>query len=126
MYYLLIFWILLVAFFVLYIFVKYFKWSTVLHFLDSYGILFFIVLLSLIVIAIATNDPIIIAGMEIPVELQWLSSLLASGFGVWQFYLRPLKNKVYEIDRDVASLNSDVKSIKEDVHLIKEVVLRAK
>src|SRR3989338_5728176 len=42
------------------------------------------------------------------------------------FYLRPLKNKVYEIDREVGSLNSDVKSIKEDVHLIKESVIGRK
>lgn len=124
MFYLSLFWILFLVFIISFYLSRRLHRNRLNAFFDTYGILLVIILGSLLVVAIVTNDPVSIAGLEIPVELQWLGSLIATGFGAWKFYLNPLKNKVQSIDREVGEVKSDVSFIKNDIHLIKERLLK--
>ncbi|RLE42681.1 hypothetical protein DRJ48_03035 [Candidatus Woesearchaeota archaeon] len=126
MIYLNIFWALLGLFVVIYYASKLFKISKVASFIDEKGELFFILMGSLLIIAIVTNDPITIAGFRFPVELEWLVSLMAVGFGSWRYYLNPLKKKVYEMDREIGEVRTHVLGMKEDVNLIKKKILNSK
>ena len=77
-----------------------------------------------------TKDPGDV-GLSIPTELQWLGSLLASGFGLWKFYLNPLKEKVYSFDREIGETKAEVhhvrdntNRIEQDLESIKETMLK--
>jgi len=111
MLYLKIFWYSFLVFIVLYGMGRIFKIKRVNNAVEEYAMPFFMALFSLAIMAIATNDPITILGMELPLELQWLGSLLTAGFGTWQFYLRPLKEKLYAMDRELGEVRTDVKRI---------------
>ncbi len=139
MIYLWLFWTLILIFLIVYILGRFFNWkSVILAIEEKYGILFFLFLFSLAIIAIVTKDPVEFAGISIPAEMQWLGSLLLSGFGAWKFYLNPLKQKVYFMDRELGEIKSNSSSIdremkemkdnfyslREDVHLIKREILK--
>lgn len=124
MIYLTVFWVLFLVFIILRVSSSLFKLGGLKKMLEDFGMPFFIVLLTFAIIAIVTNDPISIFGITVPMELQWLASLFVALFGSWQFYLRPLKNKVYEVDREVGEVRSKIDSIDADVKLIKDKLIR--
>lgn len=103
-----------------------FKWEKARAYLEDKGMLVFIISASIITIAIITKDPLTVMGISIPTELQWLGSLIVTGFGAWRFYLNPLKEKVYSMDREVGEIKADVTNIKSDVRFIKESVIGGK
>lgn len=115
MIYLSVFWGIFIVFLLGYYLSKKFNFKKIHSFLDNYSMLIMIVLLSLSVIAIVTKDPITLAGIEIPTELQWLGSLIVSGFGAWRFYLDPLKKKVYGMDRELGRMDISTKSLNSKV-----------
>ncbi len=115
MQFLTVFWIIAVFFYILFFLTKLLKLKKYELAIENNGFVIFIFLTALIIVAIATNDPITIAGIVIPTEIQWLGSLFVSGFGAWQFYLDPLKKKVYRMDRELGEINSSVSSIKTSV-----------
>lgn len=94
------------------------NWKWLKKFKEEYGILFFIFLFAFLTIAIISKDPINILGITIPMEMQWLGSLLISGFGAWQFYLNPLKKKVYTMDREIGEVKTSVKHIEKSVDIL--------
>lgn len=123
MIYLTIFWYGTIIFLALYFGSVIFKSGRLKLFLENNGALLVIVAAVLIIMAIITKDPVTILGVSIPSELQWLGSLLATAFGMWRFYLNPLKLKVYSMDREVGELKSNISNVKADVRLIKEKLL---
>ncbi len=121
MYYLAAFWGLFILFIILYISSK---WNRSLaNTLDEIGTLFFMVLGSLVILAIATKDPVAVAGIEIPMELQWLGSLFVTGFGTWYYYLNPLKKKVYRMDRELGEVKTGIDSLKESLKNNTQLIL---
>lgn len=126
MIYLSIFWVLFVLFFLLYGSSIVFKIKRLKHFFDNESMPFFIILMAFVIIAIATNDPVEIFGVSIPIELQWLASLVGTGFGAWKFYLHPLKNKVYEMDREVGEIKTSVGKVEIDVNRLTEHIINKK
>ncbi len=79
--------------------------------MEDYGILYAMALGSLVVVAIASNDPVELAGVEIPIQLQWFGSLLVIGFTVWKAYLDPIKAKVYRLDRELGEVRATVRQL---------------
>lgn len=126
MLYLKIFWIALIALFFIHLFSNLLKFKKLENLLDKYGILYMIILVAFAFIAIITNDPIDFFNISIPTEVQWLATLIASGFGAWKYYLNPLKNRVINTEIEVSSVKTSIESIKSDVHLIKENLLNDK
>lgn len=128
MIYLIIFWIIIILFFILYLISILFKSKELKIWLDNYGSLFFIIMGVFLIMAIVTNDPITILGITIPMELQWLGSLLVTGFGTWKFYLNPLKERVIGVENNVSSIKGENKanfsSIKEDLAIIKHKLMK--
>ena len=123
MIYLKFFWIIFFIFYGVYILALIFKWNQIKEQIEENGMLLIIGLIAVVVIAIATNDPITFGNFVIPTELQWLGSLFASFFGAWQFYLKPLKNRVIKTEVDVSSMKTDIGSIKHDTNLIKDKII---
>ncbi len=99
MQYLLIYWIIIFTFSLIYLVSKEYKQFN--QKLKKNAFLIFIISLPFLILAILTNDPISILGMEISTELQWLASLLTFGFGSWKFYLNPLKERVIETEKEI-------------------------
>ncbi len=119
MIYLTLFWIGLLFFFAIHILTKIFKWK-IEPFLDKYSLLYFIVLSAFAFIAIVTKDPISFGTIIVPTEIQWLITLIATGFGLWKYYLNPLKERVIKIEKEVFVTQADINSMKQDIHFIKE------
>ncbi|MFH1916080.1 MAG: hypothetical protein ABIJ21_02345 [Nanoarchaeota archaeon] len=125
MIYLTLFWILTIGFVLIYFLAKTFKKKKVLNYLNDKATLFIIAIgIPLIIVAIATNDPITILGINIPVEMQWVGSLLFAGFGMWKFYLNPMKTDFRKLDREVGELTSKTNMIEKDLRFIKAVLLK--
>lgn len=127
MIYLTIFWIALFLFIVVHILTKIFKWK-IEAFLEKYSILYFILLSAAAFIAIITNNPISFGTLIIPTEVQWLITLFTLCFGIWKYYLNPLKERVLTIEKEmsvtqkeVSSIQLDIGTIKQDIRSIKEV-----
>jgi|SRR3989344_5274626 len=127
MVYFFIFWILAILIFILYFISRITKSKELKDIFDNYGGLFFIVIGTFLIMAILTKDLVTIMGITVPMELQWLGSLLITGFGTWKFYLNPLKERVINVEKDVSSINAEIKSsfssIKEDLSLIKNKLI---
>ena len=127
MIYLIVFWIILLLFIILYSLSNVSKNKELKQFLDKIGaLLFFVLLIPIILIAIITKDPISFGSFEIPTELQWLGSLFASFFGAWQFYLKPLKNKVFGMDRELGELKITIEKVEKNVDKITDKILNGK
>ena len=127
MIYLTIFWIILITFLILYFLSKFFKIQKLNQVLEKEGaLLFFAFLIPILLIAIITNDPIVLGGYEIPTEFQWLGSLFVSFFGTWQFYLKPLKNKVFGLDREIGEVKTTVKKVETDVNRLTDFLINKK
>ena len=125
MIYLTIFWAILIVFILVYYSSKIIKNKKLNQFIDREGALFFIgLLIPLVLIAIITKDPVTFGSFEIPVELQWLGSLFVSFFGAWQFYLKPLKNKLYLMNREIGQVKSKLDSMDSDLKIIKDVLIK--
>lgn len=120
MIYLTIFWIIVSIFFIIYSVGRYFKIEAIQKCTEEYGSLLFIISLSFVVIAIVTKNPISLLGIEFPMQLQWLVSLIVSAFGAWQFYLNPLKERVITTEKDVSSIKTDICSIKSNMQMLKD------
>ena len=148
MIYLKLYWILVFCFLLLYLLSSFIKnLKTVYTLLDDNAIYFVIVGASLLIVAIASNDPVTIAGITLPMEVQWFASLLVLGFGTWKVYFSPLKERVIhtekeiaainvhitpipalerrimQLETDVASIKTDTRFLKEDMALIKQKIL---
>ncbi|MBS3133244.1 hypothetical protein J4470_03910 [Candidatus Woesearchaeota archaeon] len=124
--FMLYFWILLFLFSLIYLLVSLFNFKGGLKFLNENGGLFFIFLGALVVISIVTNDPVTVAGITIPTELQWFGSLILTGFGSWKFYLNPLKNKVFAMDRELGEVKQGVQHLEINVNTLTTHILSKK
>jgi len=116
--YLTVFWIIYALFGLLILISFLFKIKKLNKYLQEYSVLVLIIALSFLIIAIITKDPMNIAGYTIPTELQWLGSLLVTGFSAWKFYLNPLKIKVYSMDREIGEVSASVKKVENNVSMI--------
>lgn len=124
MIYLIIYWGLLILFIIFNIISALSKNKGLNEFISKHGALLFIVILTpILLIGIITKDPISFGTYQIPTEIQWLGSLFASFFGAWQFYLKPLKERVIKTETEVSSMKSDIGSIKHDTNLIKDKII---
>lgn len=134
MIYLTTFWIIAITFGVIYLGTKWLRLDKAHNLAERYGIHVTIVMWCFLIVAIATRDPIEIFGITLPMEMQWVGSLLSAAFALWQFYLKELKLKVYELDKDLASVKSgmnekfsgvesQMKLMREDILLIKNKLL---
>lgn len=119
MIYMTAFWLLLAVFIAVHMSASVLKLHRTKRFLEEYGILYFMMLGSLAIMAIATRDPVSIAGIDIPMEFQWLGSLAMTVFGVWQIYLNPLKDRVVKLENSFEFVKRDFKLIRADLGFIK-------
>ena len=87
-------------------------------FLENYSLLILIIGATLLIMALITKDPLNVAGITIPTEIQWLGSMLITGFGAWKFYLNPLKSKVYSMDREIGEVKTSVHKVESNVSMI--------
>ena len=122
--YLAIFWVLCIAFFVLYAWFRLCKYQRTVMYVEENAGLFFILMGMLLIMAFITHDPMSILGIDVPLELQWLGSLGIFGLSSWQFYLRPLKIKVYGLDREVGEVKVGVRRMEKDVDKLSHEVRR--
>jgi len=118
MMYIFIFWLILLLFFLAYGLSKLLKIREIESLINENAALVFIILGVIIFMAIITKDPVTILGLNIPTEIQWLGSLFVFGFGAWQFYLRPLKSKVYELDREIGEVKVSVAELKDNFKIM--------
>lgn len=101
--YLVIFWIIAVLFAALYAFSHLPRLQNFKLFLENNAGFFVMLTGVFLAMAIITKDPVTFLGIEMPIELQWLVSLLFFGFGSWQFYLNPLKERLIRLERNFAN-----------------------
>ncbi|MBS3142698.1 hypothetical protein J4464_04915 [Candidatus Woesearchaeota archaeon] len=120
MIYLAIFWIGILALSLTWFVAKFLPMKRVRDHLDREGFFYYMVLGCFLIMAILTNDPVSFLGIEIPWQMQWLVSLLAM-FGIaWQFYLKPLKENVHRIDKDVVEVRMNVGGLEKGVNKIEQ------
>ena len=65
-----------------------------------------------LIIAITTKDPIF-QTIGIPQGYEWAVGLFVSGFGLWKYYLSPLKERVIETEKDMKVVKNDIFYIKQ-------------
>ncbi len=114
-FYLSIMWAIYAAYGILFLISLFLKNKKLRKFLDDYALLTFMVGASFLIMALITNDPVTVAGYTMPTELQWLGSLLVTGFGAWKFYLNPLKQKVYTMDREIGEIKMGIEKVEKNV-----------
>ena len=114
--YLTIFWTVILTFLLVYAVASVGRKKALKERLDKDGFLVFIFMIPFLIMAILTNDPMTLFGIDIPVQLQWLGSLLITLFGSWKFYLKDLKEKVYSMDKELEGVKKTVELIKD--HLL--------
>jgi len=79
----------------------------------------------LILMAILTNDPFF-QFIGLPKEYEWLAGLLTSAFTGWLTYLRPLKNKVNDMNREVGEIKTNVQNINKSMDEFRPYILKKK
>ena len=122
MMYIFAFWTIFLLFFLVYGISKLLKKRELESSIKENAALVFIVLGVIVYMAIITKDPITILGLNIPAEMQWLGSLFVFAFGSWQFYFRPLKSKMYQMDRELGELKVSVRDVEARVERIEEKI----
>jgi len=116
------FWILVALFIIAYLISKHV--ILMKKAIDEYAMPFMMFLFSLAIIAVVTNDPLTSLGIDIPLQMQWIGSLFTVLFGSWQFYLRPMKEQVNRMDRELGELKSKVDTIIVDLQMVKERLMQ--
>lgn len=124
-FYLVAYWIILILFLIVYGMAYFLKKKKLLKLIEDYSYILLVVAFSLLFIGILKNDPLF-EPLGLPREYEWLGALISSGFGLWWFYLNPLKERVITTEKDVSSIKTDVSAIREDVVMIKEEVIHNK
>jgi len=67
-----------------------------------------VLMMFFLVFALYTDDPIEEIITTIPAFWQFIFTSLGGAFTIWKVYLNPLKEKVYEIDKEVATVKMTV------------------
>lgn len=116
--YLFAMWVVYSIYGVLFIISLFVKNKKLHKFLENYAFPIIIIGATLLIMALVTKDPISFAGITIPTEIQWLGSMLVTGFGAWKFYLNPLKTKVYAMDREIGEVKTSVHKVESNVSII--------
>ena len=116
--YLVAMWVVYSIYGVLFIISLFVKNKKLHKFLEDYALPIIIIGATLLIMALITKDPFNIAGITIPTEIQWLGSMLVTGFGAWKFYLNPLKSKVYAMDREIGEVKTSVHKVESNVSMI--------
>lgn len=124
-FYLGIYWIFLFLYLLLLGIAYFTKAKKFFKFLIDYGHIILIINFSILIVAFMTNDPLF-GPLGVPKEYEWLAALITSGFGLWQFYLNPLKERVITTEREVSSIKTDVSAIRGDVGIIKNKIINNK
>lgn len=75
---------------------------------DHFSIFFMVLMMFFLVFALYTDDPIEEIITTIPAFWQFIFTSLGGAFTIWKVYLNPLKEKVYEIDKEVATVKMTV------------------
>ncbi|MBU0980160.1 MAG: hypothetical protein KJ709_05110 [Nanoarchaeota archaeon] len=121
MQYLLALWLLFGIAILLYIISYLFNKKKIRSFINDKGDFFVIVIaIPLLIMAILTNDPVTVAGMQIPMEFEWFGSIIFAVFVLWLYYLAPLKSKVYRLDREIGGMKGIISGTKGIIDGLKE------
>jgi len=64
-----------------------------------------------LIIAISIKDPLFEA-IGVPIGYEWVVGILVSGFGLWFYYLNPLKERVIETEKEIKVVKNDVSHIR--------------
>lgn len=89
--------------------------------IDKYIGFFVIIQLLVLLVTIATKDPLF-EPIGLPKEYEWLGGLLIAGGSLWFFYLNPLKERVITTEKKVERIDertSALPKINEDVSWIR-------
>ncbi len=93
----------------------------------SVATLFFLLEIFLVIVALATDDPLF---EQIPpvVQIIMLGAAGITGFwgGVYKLILAPIYNRLTHLEVGQGKIQIDVTNIKSDVHLIKERLISGK
>ena len=126
MMYLAVYWVLTILLVVAYLLGLLFNKEKTKDLVEKYAILLILFVGSFLIVAIVTKDPISFGSYEIPTEFQWIGSLFVSFFSVWQFYLKPLKNKLFGLDREIGEVKTSVKKVESDVNRLTDFIINKK
>lgn len=75
---------------------------------DKLSVFFMVVMVFFLVFALYTNDPIEELITTIPAFWQFVITALGGAFAIWKVYLNPLKQKVYEMNRELGEVKTTV------------------
>ncbi len=90
--------------------------------IEKYALLPVLASFAFLIMAFLTNDPFL-QGIGLPKEYEWLAGLILGLFGLWKFYLGPLKERVIRGKKEIGSISTKVSGIQEDIILIKRKLL---
>ena len=82
---------------------------------DNLAIFFMLLMVFFLVFALYTDDPIEELLTTIPVFWQFVLTSLGGAFTIWKVYLNPLKEKVYDIDKDVATIKVTISRVENEL-----------
>ncbi|MFH0927655.1 MAG: hypothetical protein V1822_03685 [Candidatus Micrarchaeota archaeon] len=125
MQYMLLFWVYFCAFLLLYFYSEYAKNGRSKHLFDRYSYFFLAIFAVLLAMAILTDDPVELFGISVPVEMQWLASLIVFAFLAWHFYLNPLKIKVYGMDKELGEVRASLGHIEKSTERLLDLAIDA-
>ena len=96
--------------------------------MPTLGAFLYFARLSLLIVAVATDNPSSVLGPEFPASMQWLACTLAMAFGAWWYYFRPLKEKVHVLDLEFHSglteVRADIRHVDSDLQEFKQEMRR--
>ena len=121
-FYLAAFWALMTGTFAVYLFANALCLKNILCFMEKYALLPLLAAFAFLIMSFVTNDPFL-QGVGLPKEYEWLAGLILSLFGLWKFYLGPLKERVISGEKEISSISTKVSGIQEDIILIKRKLL---
>ncbi|MBI2580674.1 hypothetical protein HYV85_02600 [Candidatus Woesearchaeota archaeon] len=88
--------------------------------MESWVTLLIVAQLLMLIIALGVNDPLL---ENFSPEVQLIIAGMSGAFGIWKYYLDPMKKRIGNLEVGQGEIKTDISNIKTDVHLIKEKLL---
>ncbi len=114
MMYMAIFWIGLSTFFLVRFVARLFHFQQFKRFEEKYRVPYFLFLFAMLLMAMATRDPISIAGYTIPDHFQWLGGVFLIFVPFWKGFFEPLHKQVQHMDKEFHVVKRELTDFKEE------------
>jgi hypothetical protein len=93
------------------------RWNT-----ETVAMILLFVSFSSLIVAIATDDPLI-AAFGVPAEYEWVVGLSIAAITSWRIYFNPMKERLMRLEKRFGKMEEAMQRIGDDVRLIKEKLL---